>query len=153
MNNLTISESGVISDETFADVAAAAPQLGVGVSRQAYACGDVVLKLARGGDYAEANRNANRAEANFWERISQTPAAGLFARVYACAEDGRWLVMERVGATLHKVPNGYALQQKWTDAANRLNRELRLGLPLADTHMGNLGVTADGRVVALDYAW
>lgn len=115
--------------------------LGRGIHRDAYAHGDVVVKVARDQHCRYANRN----EAESWERLTERAAhlAHLFAPVLAADPDGDWLVMPRAEAL---DPDAWC-EWRFTDEGRGLN------VAVDDIHPGNSMRLPDGRVVVTDYGF
>lgn len=100
---------------------------------------DAVIKFACPSKRSIASQNL--AEYRAWQRVKDTDAARLFVSVLECAEDGSWLVMQRV-KPLHHV--GIAR----VDAIEMMTRQY--GLLVGDLDSDNLG-EHEGRTVILDY--
>ena len=97
-----------------------------------------VLKVG----YSPHGMQANRLEAEAAGRLPRV----LHARVFACAEDGLWLVQERVEPL-----NGRQWRQNYAEI-DRIRQQTweAVGKCPTDTHLRNLGRRANGQVVLVD---
>lgn len=107
-----------------------------GTSRYVWVFDDFVIKRAQ----SEFDRACNIVEERLWRHWRNSENRRLLARVIACADDGDWLVMERLEVDVTE------------SECNALDNQL-FQLGLSDIWYANLGRRNDGSVVVLDYGY
>lgn len=140
-----VSESNhIVSADSLYDLERSLPKLGQGVSRRVYDLGDgTVLKVGTGSDFA----GTNLSEAEQWRKVEGTQWEEHFAEVLAVADDGSWLIMRAVERTFVND------RSAWSEWYREVGSELTHSLKVGDLHYGNVGVTVQGQIKVIDYAW
>lgn len=122
--------------------------LGHGSFRVVFDLGQAVLKV----DFFPGEREDNFLEAELWDWALEHPETGLhevIAPVLAVAQDGRWLLMERVRPC--PLSKTRALLE---DIGDRLDALRPHGVHIEDVSLNNMGLSVeDNRLKVLDYAW
>lgn len=119
--------------------------LGSGVSREVYAISDtLVIKMMRenysGGHEWAGN---NEGEIAFYNNLDDCDK-NLVAKCFAIADDGSWLISERVA---------YVAEEIGMDSDAFEVREQLEDMGMGDLHPGNMGQREDGTWCAIDYAF
>lgn len=151
------SESGLlVTDETYRGLIPSLRKLGAGVSRTVYALSETeVLKVANVRNSFAGN---NQSEWDAYFDLEGTDLGQYLARCIAIADDGEWMVSERIVATFDD-GNPFSDPDIAT-TANESKREFLTSIArllgsagIADLHGGNVGWRADGTAVVVDYAF
>lgn len=144
----TYAGQHLVTSDTAARLKGELPYLGGGAYREVCDLGDAVLKLARDSRLA---KGANLTEARVWENVQGTEDEKSFAAVFACAEDGSWLVMQKAEkGTLNNIYNPANSYSDTSPGWQREKEEIARVRPIfgdlpkrynfdGDLHGGNVG--------------
>lgn len=136
----------IVSDDTVRTLERSLPYLGSGVSRRVHDLGNgQVLKLGKADGWA----GGNQTEYDAYQRIDEDDRQH-FATCYAIADDGTWLVAEKIEQTVSSLSG--ADRDAYHDWSADVERSLARKYGIRDLHSENVGMRANGTFAILDYA-